>query len=1044
MFSYLFYQLSRALGVFFRTVRSLVVRRMSAITTRLRQLTNVSRGATKAATASVQAAAAAIQKPTGRDDYIETSRLFISKSFLIKAAILLAALGLVGWFVVWPFVLSHFLTARFYMEDTRIPDWTGRVIVYADPEKTIPLYQGRLEQGVLQGNGKEYDAEGLVSYEGQFLDGLRSGEGKAYEAGVLCYEGQFADDLYQGRGKLYQDGALSYEGDFEAGLAEGTGTAYYKDGTTAYRGQFAGGLYEGTGTAYDTAGALLYEGAFSQGLYNGTGRLYLEPDQWIDAEFQTGQPMGVVQWYKEGRLYYEGEWSDSLAQGYGTLYDKSGQILYQGQFSRGTLDGAWLLGLSVEDLREALGDQSVTRVSGSGGFLVESTGLGLTALCSFQTEEAEAAIHALYLAAPSDGKNTGWVELLPGSGRASMPEWPAGAVQSRGTAAYTPVDGVQLNAGTYDALAVEMEDSQALCLYDANQDAVLLSWSKPGEGPAVLDLTGMTDDAAGGVQMEAFLASLDLGDGSAAEALTGNPYCGTKDPAEALAQCTGLTQAVDLLKAMVDYWEQAVVQAALEENLARAQELLADAQELAATGSGDDDTVAALEDQITQLNSQIATCQAQRSLAVLEGQAAGIDNLAEYAVEQVPVYFDPSATTSEQFALAATAFAQVSGTSASDAKLAAMESVVNLTDDYSKVQTAVSRYEAAQQAAQQAAGDYATGTAGKTEWYDALSAQADARSSLYSALAVFAREANTLNSLTGGWVTQNYGWYTDQLEPLFSAASDAQTAADALKPSGIKLGWITIVPNEQAENPYYGTKDPAAALAECKSADKAGQALDHMLSYWEQAEIQEALEEKLARVQELLADAQAAGDDKTAAELESQIEEIQSGISSCCKQRTQDLALGLTAGVADLSNYALDQVLIFFDPSIADSSALVKAAMEAAEAAGEDTAAARLAVMNGLAALTEDYNQVQTALAQYQAAQAAAQTAEQAWQAGTAGKTEWYDALNARADARSALCSALAAFGREANSLNLTTAGWLSQQYGWLSGALTPLFGSGS
>lgn len=1043
MFSYLFSQLSRSFGVFFRTIRSLIIRRFSSITTRVRQLTNVSRGATKAATASVQAAAAAMKKPTGQEDYIETSRLFISKAFLVKVVILLATLGLIGYFVVWPFVLSQFLTARFYMEDTRIPDWSGRVIVYADPDKTIPLYAGRLEQGALQGAGKEYDADGLLIYEGQFLNGVRSGEGKAYEAGVLCYEGQFADGLYEGRGKLYQDGTLTYEGNFQAGQASGTGTAYYKDGTTAYRGQFAEGLYEGTGTAYDAEGEILYEGSFSQGLYNGSGRLYLESKQWIDAEFQAGAPAGVVQWYKDGRLYYEGEWSDNTPQGYGTLYDKSGSTLYQGQFSRGTLDGSWLMGLSVEDLRAALGTQSATEVNENGGFLVTSPGLGLTALCSFQTEEADAAIHAIYLAAPSDGKNTGWVELLPGSDHAKLPEWPAGANQRRGSVNYTPVSGIKLAAGVYEALDVEMEDSQAICLYNENNDAVLMVWSKPGEGPAALDLTAMTDDS-GAAQMEAFLASLDLGDGSAAQVLAENPYYGLKDPAEALAQCTDLQQAVDLIKAMLDYWEQAELQVALEENLARAQELLEDAKTQQATGSGSDETVAALEDQVEELNSQIASCQAQRSLAVLEGQAVGIENLADYAVSLVALYFDPSATTSEQFALAATAFAQVSGTDTNQAKLSAMSSVVNLTEDYGKVQTAVNRYESAKLAAETAASGYATGTTDKTSWYNALSAQADARSSLYSELAAFAREANVLNSLTGGWVTQNYSWYPDQLEPLFSAKSDAQIASDALKFPGIKLGWLTIVPNEKAENPYYGTQNPAEALAGCKSGDKASQVLDHMLSFWKEAEIQESLEDNMARARELLADAQAAGNQADVATLQNEIKGIQSRINDCLKQRAIDLALGLAAGVPDLSDYALDQVLIFFDPAAADSSALTKAAMDAAEAAGKDPAAAKLAVMNALAALTEDYNQVQAAQAKYQSAQATVQTVGEQYQAGAATKASWYNALSAQENARSALCSALAAFGQEANRLNVTTAGWLSQNYGWLSDALTPLLSSGS
>ena len=323
--NYFFNQITRSVGVFFRTIRAFFVRRFVGITTRLRQMTNISRNATRAANATLQAAAAATNKPTQREDYVETSRLFIAKAFLIRLAILLVVLGLAGYFLVWPFLLSHFLTARFYVQDSRIPDWSGRVIVYSDPEKTIPLYAGRLETGELQGRGEEYDEEGLLAYAGQFLDSQRSGEGTAYTGGVLCYEGQFANDLYNGSGKLYQYGVLVYEGNFADGQASGTGTAYYTSGQTAYRGQFAEGLYEGTGTAYNEEGRLLYEGSFARGMYNGSGRLYLTDEtEWIDAEFQDGQPAGVVQWYKSGRLYYEGEWADSRPQGYGALDSKDG------------------------------------------------------------------------------------------------------------------------------------------------------------------------------------------------------------------------------------------------------------------------------------------------------------------------------------------------------------------------------------------------------------------------------------------------------------------------------------------------------------------------------------------------------------------------------------------------------------------------------------------------------------------------------------------------------------------------------------------------
>ena len=242
-------QMSRTVGVFFRTIRAFFNRRIMAVSTYLRRVTNFSRHAMKVATNSMQTVASAVKKPTRREDYVETSQLFIAKSFLIKMALLLAALGLIGYFLVWPFILSHFFTVRFYVQDSRVPDWSGRVIVFSDPEKTLPLYAGRLEEGVLQGRGEDYDENGLLAYEGQFLDGVRSGEGTAYEDGVLCYEGQFAGGLYEGRGRRYQDGALAYEGSFAAGVASGEGVAYYPNGQEAYRGQFANDLYEGQGAA---------------------------------------------------------------------------------------------------------------------------------------------------------------------------------------------------------------------------------------------------------------------------------------------------------------------------------------------------------------------------------------------------------------------------------------------------------------------------------------------------------------------------------------------------------------------------------------------------------------------------------------------------------------------------------------------------------------------------------------------------------------------------------------------------------------------------
>ena len=130
MLSHLLTQLLRSFGIFFRTIRAFFTRRLVGLWARLKRLTNFSRQATKVAADSLQSAAAIAKKPTSRGDYVETGRLFISKKFLLTIAVGIIVLALLAYFVAWPFILSHFFTAHFYVEDSRIDNWTGRVVVY--------------------------------------------------------------------------------------------------------------------------------------------------------------------------------------------------------------------------------------------------------------------------------------------------------------------------------------------------------------------------------------------------------------------------------------------------------------------------------------------------------------------------------------------------------------------------------------------------------------------------------------------------------------------------------------------------------------------------------------------------------------------------------------------------------------------------------------------------------------------------------------------------------------------------------------------------
>ena len=52
------------------------------------------------------------------------------------------------------------------------------------------------------GNGKEYDDDGWLIYDGEYLDGKRNGKGKEYNYSLI-YEGEFFDGKRRGKGKKY-------------------------------------------------------------------------------------------------------------------------------------------------------------------------------------------------------------------------------------------------------------------------------------------------------------------------------------------------------------------------------------------------------------------------------------------------------------------------------------------------------------------------------------------------------------------------------------------------------------------------------------------------------------------------------------------------------------------------------------------------------------------------------------------------------------------------------------------------------------------------
>lgn len=791
MLSQLLRQLIASLGIFFRTLRAFFSRRLMGVTAYLRRITNFSRQATRVASASVQGVTAAVQKPTKREDYIETERLFISKSFLILAAVSLVLFGLFCYFMAWPFILSRFLTARFYYEDSRIPEWSGRVIVYYDREKRVPMYSGRLEEGVLQGVGKEYDEDGLVTYEGGFLDGVRAGDGAGYAAGVLVYEGQFQNGVYEGDGKLYENGELVYRGQFLEGLPNGMGTAY-ADGKKCYTGDFVDGVYEGQGAAYDETGWMCYRGSFSEGFYHGDGTLYLTNGDSIHSTFAAGAAGGVIQWYKGGRLWYDGGAADLTPDGYGTIYARSGKVIYAGEMDRGSLNGGWLLTLTAQELREAFGDASVTETGRTGaGFLIINNDLGLTVLCTFRQGEAESQAYRIWFD-PEEGTNE--EVLLPWPDRRAAERW---AEHDRETLeerrlrtigqTFLPTGGV---GGDWHQSVFDYED-HARSLVSENVESVpfLIIWAKPGGLDLVPPDEANETMAEAQERLDGLLEALESVGGSSTGPGIGDSG-DSADPADVkrlLELMLTPKDAYSLMNALADYYVYSRSVEALEASRPMVEQELVERQRQLERNQTTQAAVDGAQEKLDALDHQLAQYRIVAEQAKLIGEKLTGFKLDGYNLAAVLQVFDVTQLDAAALYDAAVDHAgemaagryQVDKT---QLELDVKTQVLDLTLGYENVRAGQRSLERAAALLEEVSQAYAMGMTDKEALYDAQRAVNEAAAGLFQTMGAYTKLVNRLNDLSGGWLARQYDWFAEPFGVLYeTAVRQAQAEAEAEK-----------------------------------------------------------------------------------------------------------------------------------------------------------------------------------------------------------------------------------------------------------------------
>ncbi|WP_372964540.1 PEGA domain-containing protein [Marinobacter sp.] len=213
--------------------------------------------------------------------------------------------------------------------------WSSAVALKAGQELTLV---GRLEE------------QTTVNYlNGQWIGGIKTGDGTWKDDTGLRYEGHFINGLFHGEGIAWYPDGSRYEGDWENGQQHGEGQWRGAD-SSEYTGRFERNEFHGKGTLTKANGDII-TGNWVQGRIHGAGSLTTADGMLYVGNFRNGEFHGHgTLTYPDGRSY-EGEFSNGAFHGKGSEIFADGKR-YDGEYMEGKFHGAGLLrnpnGSSIE------------------------------------------------------------------------------------------------------------------------------------------------------------------------------------------------------------------------------------------------------------------------------------------------------------------------------------------------------------------------------------------------------------------------------------------------------------------------------------------------------------------------------------------------------------------------------------------------------------------------------------------------------------------------------------------------------------------------
>ena len=230
----------------------------------------------------------------------------------------------------------------------------------------------------------------------------------------------------------------------------------------------------------------------------------------------------------------------------------------------------------------------------------------------------------------------------------------------------------------------------------------------------------------------------------------------------------------ELVDALTDYYVYGQMLTALEGSQPLLQQNLAEAQTQLSRGSGTQTAVDSAKSELDSLDRRLAQYETAREQALLTIQELCKLSPDDYDLAAVLLTFDPVELDAAALYEAARLYAVSVAAGRYEVDTDALQrqitsAVLDLSMAYESIRSAQTEVEQAAADVEAQTQAYARGTADKASLYAAQCAQNEAVAALYQAVGEFTRQANALNTLSGGWIAGEYDWMADTFAALFQS-----------------------------------------------------------------------------------------------------------------------------------------------------------------------------------------------------------------------------------------------------------------------------------